>query len=93
MPLIPPPRNERPTTTRMSRGGSLLPDPHLPRVGLVGEPGMQLEVALTKAGYHGVVTVLGGPNMAAAGFYPAMLREHAQHCLKAADEIERRHGR
>lgn len=79
--------------TRLTRSGRLVEDPRWPRIGIIGEPGMQVEVATNPERTHGVLTLLGGSNMAAAGFPPDMLRKHAEHCRRVADEIERHHGR
>lgn len=81
------------TATRFTRSGRLATSTEYPRVGLIGPPGMQFEVALTRDGMHGVITVLGGENMAACGFPPDMLREGARLMNEAAAQIERRHGK
>lgn len=79
--------------TRVSQGGRLVADPRWPRQNIVGDPGMQVELATNPERTHGVITVLGGSSMAACGFPPDLLRDHAQACLKLADDIERIHGR
>lgn len=87
-------------SARLSRAGLLIDDPQYERIGTVGQPYMHLEVAIDPGGHHGVLSMLAGRdertgdvNMAACGFQPDLLRELARLLLRAADEIERRHGR
>jgi hypothetical protein len=84
-------------TFRATKGGQLLKSDQFPRVGVIGGPGTELEVATTKMGSrpgtHVVITLLGGDSMAAAGFLPHQVRALAEMLNVAADKVEAAHGR